>query len=387
MAASVSKVVIIGGGVMRSAAAAFLTARGASVVVLETDPTYARASSTLSASSIRQQFSTPICQEMSRFGFSFMRGMGDALAFDAKEIGLLERGYLNLADAGGAGRLESAVAAQNGAGVAVEGLSCAELKARFPWLAVDDLERGALGLREEGWFDGWGLLQGFRKRAVAAGAVFLKAEAEGILSIGDRAVGVASTLGRHDCEVVVNAAGHRAGDVARWSGFDAPIAPERRCVYVFACTGGPHDMPLLIDPTGLWVRPEGAMFITGGAPTPHEGREAPCFDLDGDQFEESLWPVLARRVPAFETLRPSGGWAGQYDMNVFDHNALIGWTEGLRGVLIIGGFSGHGMQHAAAAGRGVAELVLDGGFKSLDLSPLTPDRIRAGKPLQELNVI
>jgi glycine/D-amino acid oxidase-like deaminating enzyme len=149
----------------------------------------------------------------------------------------------------------------------------------------------------------------------------------------------------------------------------------------------PPNLPLLIDPSGVYVRPEGQVFIAGGPATPHPQADSPCFDVDYDQFETLIWPTLAARSSAFEAIKFVRAWAGQYEMNLFDHNALIGWTPGVEGLLIVAGFSGHGMQHAPAAGRGVAELILDGRYTSLDLSALDPDRLRQGRAIEELNII
>jgi len=97
--------------------------------------------------------------------------------------------------------------------------------------------------------------------------------------------------------------------------------------------------------------------------------------------------VLAARVPAFEALRLTGGWAGYYDMNLFDHNGVVGAYPGVPGVLHAAGFSGHGMQHSPGIGRGVAELIVHGGFTSLDLSPLATARLARGERLLERCVI
>ena len=80
-------------------------------------------------------------------------------------------------------------------------------------------------------------------------------------------------------------------------------------------------------------------------------------------------------------------WAGHYEMSLFDHNAFIGWTPGIANLVTATGFSGHGMQHSPATGCGVADLILQGGFKTLDLSLLALDRLVRNEPIKELNVI
>jgi glycine/D-amino acid oxidase-like deaminating enzyme len=94
-------------------------------------------------------------------------------------------------------------------------------------------------------------------------------------------------------------------------------------------------------------------------------------------------------VPGFEQLRQQRAWAGYYEMNSFDHNGLIGPLEdqGCANLLLACGFSGHGLQHAPGVGRGLAEWIAHGEYRSLDLSPLSPRRLALGQPYLERNVI
>jgi FAD-dependent oxidoreductase domain-containing protein 1 len=157
---------------------------------------------------------------------------------------------------------------------------------------------------------------------------------------------------------------------------------------VFACREALPGCPLVIDSSGVYFRPEGPQFI--GGTSPKEGEEDPDdlpLEVDYTKFDDVIWPALARRVPAFEALKVTGGWSGYYELNTLDHNGIVGRHPALSNVFFANGFSGHGLQHAPGVGRGVAELIVDGGFRTLDLSPLSPDRVRTGKRLVELNVI
>lgn len=381
-------VVIVGGGVVGSSIAFHLAERGQrSVLVIERDPSYARASSALSASSIRQQFTTPVCMAMSRHGFAFLRDVGRRLAVDddRPDVGLVERGYLYLAPAGQADGLEAAIRVQRDNDVAVERLTAPQLAERFSWLNADDLGLGALGLAGEGWFDGYSLMQAFRTKARSLGVTYLHDEVVGFELAGDRVTGVRTAgAGAITGDWFVDAAGPQAGAVAALAGAAIPIKPEKRTIFAFRCADPLPDIPLVVDPSGFYVRPEGDGFIAGG---PAVRPDDPELEPDYEQFDDFIWMMLAHRIPAFERIRMTRAWSGYYEMNSFDHNGLIGPVPGVDRLLIAAGFSGHGMQHSPATGLGVAELLLHGEYRTLDLTPLSPARLAARRPVEELNII
>ncbi len=389
-------VAIIGGGAIGSAIAYFLSSdpsfRGR-VAIIERDPTYARASSALSASSIRQQFSTPENIRMSLYGVAFMREIGRHLAVEGTsdaslDIGLTEGGYLYLAAAGFEAVLRENHAIQVAEGADIALLEPDELAARFPWLSLDGVVLSSLGLSGEGWFDGYGLMQAFRRKARALGADYVAAEAIGIDVVGDRVTGVRLASGDTiECGILVDAAGPWARDVAAMAGVMLPIEARRRCVFVFDAHQTLPGCPLVIDTSGIWFRPEGESFICGTAPPPDEDDDGLPLTVDHRQFDEQLWPALAARVPAFDAIKPRNSWAGYYEYDTFDQNALIGPHTELTNLLFAAGFSGHGIQHAPAVGRAIAELVSHGRYVSLDLSIFAYERIAAGRRVVERNVI
>ncbi len=387
-------IVIIGGGVIGSAIAYFTLADAAfagSVTVIERDPSYARASSALSASSIRQQFSTPVNVAIGRFGIDFLREAGRRLAVDgdAPALGLVEPGYLFLATAAGRATLEANHAVQRAHGADVALLAPEALRERFPWLSTDGVALGSLGLSGEGWFDGYALLQAFRRKARALGARYLAAEAAALGTDGGRVTHVALADGAGlACDAAVIAAGAWSSRIAATLGIDLPVRARRRSVFVFECPEALPRCPLLIDPSGLWFRPEGErQFICGAAPAAADDPDDAPLEPEFERFESELWPLLAARVPAFEALRQRRAWAGYYEMNTFDHNGIVGPHPQWRNLVLATGFSGHGMQQSPAVGRGVAELLVHGGYRTLDLAPLAYARIAAGEPLLERNVV
>ncbi|HVF62961.1 MAG TPA: FAD-dependent oxidoreductase [Casimicrobiaceae bacterium] len=387
-------VVIIGGGVIGSAIASFALrdrAFDGTVTVIERDPTYACASSALSASSIRQQFSTAVNIEIGKFGIDFLRRVGDELAIgdDRPDIGLTEPGYLYLATAAGVPGMKGNHELQRSHGVDVALLSSKQLHDRFPWLATPDIALGSLGLSGEGWFDGYSLMQAFRRKARSDGGRYLHAEACGFDVIADRVVSVRLKNGEAiRGDAFVNAAGPWAANVARWVDIDLPVRARRRCVFTFSCPTPIDGCPLVIDPSGLWFRPEGQQrFICGISPSADQDADDLPLDVDHRLFDDVLWPALAHRVPVFDALRVESSWAGYYELNTFDHNGIVGAHPKWRNLYFANGFSGHGLQQAPAVGRGIAELIAYGRYRTLDLGALAFERIAAQQPIVEENVI
>ena len=189
------------------------------------------------------------------------------------------------------------------------------------------------------------------------------------------------------CSAVVNAAGPWARAVAQWLGIDLPVYARRRTVFHFTCPEALPGCPLLIDPSGIWLRPEGAGFIAGYAPPEDADPDDAPLDPEHAAFEEHVWPQLAERIPAFEALRLHSSWAGYYEMNAFDHNAILGQHPACDNLYFANGFSGHGLQQCPAVGRGLAELILTGRWQTLDLEPLAFQRLLDNRPLLERNVI
>lgn len=388
-------IVIVGGGVMGAATACFLARdQGLSAIVIERDPLHAQASSALSASSIRQQFSTPLNIALSQWSIAFLRRLGDELAVPgepAPQIGLTEAGYLYLASPAGAAAMRAHQALQARAGAQVQLLQPHELEQRFPWLSTEGIALGALGLRGEGWFDGPALHQAFRRKAMACGVRFLQAEAVGFEHDGaGRVQAVRCADGRRigATHGVLLSAGAWSAPLAAQLGVVLPVSGKKRDVFVLDCPAAPlAGCPLVIDPSGFWFRPEGRGFIAGAPPRGEDADFLPLHQIDHAQFDEQLWPLMAARVPAFEALRVRSAWAGYYEMNAFDHNGLAGALPGWRNVFTACGFSGHGMQHAPAVGSAMAALMAGGRSDAPSLEVLSPQRLLDGRRVVEHNVI
>ena len=386
-------VVVIGGAVMGASAAYWLTrlSPGLDVLVVERDPSFAKAATALSVASIRSQFSQSVNVAISRFGIGFLRDFEAALGHKVgvPSLGLQENGYLFLGQSPGAPALMADLAAmQCGLGAATEVWTPEQTKARFPWLHVGDLTAASFGPRDEGWFDNMGLLAGFRAAAKAQGARFVSDEVTGLDVQAGRVVAAHLVKGgRVECAFAVNAAGTRAASMARMAGLDLPVEPRKRTVFVIDAPNARHpDAPLMID-AGYYLRPEQRHWITATVPTNDGPCDAQDFEPDLHLFEDVIWEQLYARAPGFDAVKVIRHWVGHYDYNRLDQNAILGPHPDLPNLMFMNGFSGHGLQQSPAIGRGIAELILTGGWQSLDLSDLGFARILANKPFRETEIV
>jgi FAD-dependent oxidoreductase domain-containing protein 1 len=192
---------------------------------------------------------------------------------------------------------------------------------------------------------------------------------------------------RIGCGTLINAAGTGAAALARSAGIELPVQPRKRCVFHVHSPAQTPGCPLVIDPSGVYFRPEGEGWLCGVAPPEDEDPACEDFEVQHALFDDLVWPVLAARVEGFEALRVKRAWAGHYDVNLLDHNMILGAHPQIHNLLFANGFSGHGLQHSPAVGRALSELVLHGGLRTLDLSRLGWERVLQNRPLRESNVV
>ncbi len=360
-----------------------------SIALVERDPQFAHAATTLSCASIRQQFSIPENIRLSQFTLKLFRRLTEEFGADA-DIGFREGGYLILAGENGLPILKANHEAQMAEGADIVLEDADQLTRRFAWLSAEGITAGAYGRSGEGWFDAHAMLMLFRKALRGMNVDLITASAAGIARQGNRVTGVNLDNGETlEAGIVVNAAGPNAGKVAAMAGLVLPVEPRKRNVFVFEARDKFADMPLLVDPSGIYVRPEGSVYITGGA-EPEEGDIAPDpkdFEVNWPLFEEVIWPALATRIPSFEAIKPTRAWAGHYDYNTLDQNAVIGPHPEVGNFLFANGFSGHGLQQAPAVGKALAELIVHGGYRTIDCTAFGYGRIAEGRAFRELNVI
>lgn len=386
-------VVIVGGAVTGSSCAFWLTRRmRGRVLVLEPEPDYARAATALSVASIRQQFSTEVNVRMSQFGVAFIRDIARHLgpAGEIGDLGFREQGYLFLAGSEvQAENMRKNMLLHRELGAHTELLEPPGIARRFGFLDLHDVVLGSFGPRDEGWFDNMGLLGGLRRAARAAGAEYVADRVVGLRRDAERVSHVRLASGVEVAAgAVINAAGTRGAAVARMVGVEIPVEARKRTVFVIDAPKARHPgAPLLVDHTGFYLRPEGAHWLCATVPHHDPAVSADDFQPDHAQFEEQVWPRLYARAPDFDAVKVLRMWAGHYDFNRFDANAIVGRAPGTENFFLVNGFSGHGLQQAPAVGRAISELVLDGRFTSLDLSVLGPERILENRPVRENEIV
>jgi len=382
-------VVIIGGGVVGSSIAYHLTREGRAgrVCVVEPDPTYEFASTPRAVGGVRRLFSLPENIAMSRLSLDAYRDFEQLMAVGGEPapIGFRRGGYLFLYSPEQAAILERNFRTQRDLGCPVELLDRDGLKRRFPSLGLDDVAVGCHS-PEDGWVDPYSALLGFRRKAQSQGAVYLEDRVVGLELSGRKVSAVSLEKGgrlrprrrsmRREPGRRRSAAWSACG--CRWNrcgGWPTISRRERR--------SSPCRSPR-ISPASSSSR-KGPASSVGCRTWP--SRPGSISSWTG-YFDRVVWPSLARRVPAFAAAKLQRGWAGLYDQNRLDGNAIIGpWTGGLENFHVACGFSGHGLMHAPAVGLAVSELLLDGRFSTIDLSRLGYRRVVDGTPLSEQGII
>lgn len=379
-------VVIIGGGNIGTCILYYLLKKGCKNVTLVEKNTIASESTGKSAGGFRQQFSTDINIKMSKFSVDMFSQLNEELEL---ETIFHQKGYLFLANNEKQFELfKQNVQLQKSLGIDVTLINNDELKQLVPGIYTEDLV-GATYCPTDGFTDPYEIAQGYAKMARRLGAkIKEKTEVTAIKTEKGKVVGVETTKGTIQTNIVINAAGPWSGEIGKLAGVDLPIKPYRRQIF----TSGPfkhfkethYVMPMVVDPTGVYMRSEGDCVLMGYA----DRSEPPSFNQNVEwSFLEKLVVPAVERMPVFETLEINSGWAGLYDTTP-DHHAILGTVPQLEGFILACGFSGHGFMHSVAVGVNIAELVLNGKSTSVDISPLHISRFDNGaKGIEEVAVI
>jgi len=388
-------VVIIGGAALGSSVAWFLTDNpdfDGTILVVERDPSYEFTSTAHTNSCMRQQFSGELNIRISQFAAEFVNNLREYMGGDERvpHIPIQSYGYMYLADNEAfASVLRESQIIQKACGAGTEHLGAADIKNAYPFYNVDDIIAGNHNLINEGYFDGNTLFDWWKRQARERGAEYISNEVVDIETNSNRVTAVKLKSGEQiNCGTIVNCSGPRAARTAAMAGIDLPVEPRKRYTFIFdAAKPLDRDLPLTIDPTGIHMRTDGTYYMAGCPPDDDPAVDPMDFIQDHSIWETKVWPVLAHRIPQFEAVKLINSWAGHYAFNTFDQNAIIGPHTKIENFIFCNGFSGHGFQQSPAMGRGIAELISHGEFRSLDLTPFSFTRIEKNEPLIEKAVI
>ena len=391
-------VVIVGGAIMGASTAWFLSDNAdfdGSVLVIERDMTYAACSTSHTNSCMRQQFSTDLNVRISQFAADFVKNIRARMGGDERvpELGIRSFGYMYLADTEAfADVLRESRQVQLAAGAATQLMTPDEILAAYPFYNVDDIVLGSINLVDEGYWDGAAVNDWWRRQSRERGVEWVQNEVIAIArdATGTRVESVTLASGEIiACGTLVNASGPRAAKTARMAGIDVPVEPRKRYSWIFKAERPlDRDLPLTIDPSGVHVRENGGgTYQCGGHSDVDPAVDYDDYAMDHSIWESHVWPILATRIPQFEAIKVQSEWGGHYAMNTFDHNAIMGPHTELSNFVFLNGFSGHGLQQSPAMGRGTAEWLTYGEYRTLDLTPFNYDRIPSGRPIIEKAVI
>ena len=243
-----------------------------------------------------------------------------------------------------------------------------ELKERFPYVNDDGIETVTYtDDKKEGWIDPHLFHGALKNKALELGAEFIKGEIKDISEINSN--------------IIICAVGYNTNNLLK----DVPVVPQKHTVFRVSCPKHIPEMPLTGDlTTGVYWRPEGKEYLAG---SPKSVFDAKDLEPAWEDFEEIVWPALAKRIPAFEELKLTGGWAGYYDCNRLDNNAVVGKHPKFENVYLATGFTGRGLMQAPGIGRALTELITTGSYQSIDISNMAVERVLGKKARPEPYVL
>lgn len=380
-------VIIVGGGVMGCATAYYLLKFDSKlkVAILEMDSTYEKASTPLSDGNMRIQFNIKENIQMSQYGLQVMKTFADDMAVgsERQDPVFRQQGNLFILDEASIDESKEGYQLQKSLGCEVQWLNPEDIKNRYPIYNLKDCAAGTLGT-QDGTMSPMAVLTAYRKKAIEMGAIYIEAQVTEVLKNENQVNGVKLSSGEIlNSNIVMNAAGAWAPVISKTIGIDLPIAPTKREVAVLETNyRGEGHLPCLFLPSGLYVIHEGEGLFTSGKSFADDYVGYDDFKWDRKRFEELVWSELVEYIPSFDRIKVTRGWAGLYEVNTLDDNAILGEYPLMKGFYLANGFSGHGFQQAHAVGRYTAELMLNK-TPSLDLSVFSAQRILDNKPVPE----
>jgi sarcosine oxidase subunit beta len=377
-------VVIIGGGVMGASVAYHLAMRGCTDVVVLEAKSLAAEGTGHSGALVRQHYSQDVVTEIAlrsvRMFERFEELTGERNVFQ-------QTGWIKIGSDAMRPEMERLIGRHRRIGVEVNILSIPDLQKMIPGINTDGLGC-ALYEPRGGYADPVATTLGFANVARSKGVEIREGvAATGIRCSKGKVTAVDTTAGTVETPVAVNAAGPWGRRIASWAGVKVPVQVTREQDVVLACDDQ-SLMPKYPVSNGVdrdyWRREAGALLLVGdGHPKESERADPDNFNRQADlSFQEMIAARLRHRLPAFaEHARVVRGYASLYDVTP-DWHPILGRVDAVEGLVLCVGFSGHGFKLGPATGGLIAEEILDGKARSLDISPLRLSRFAEKKLLQ-----
>ena len=376
-----AEVVVVGGGVMGASAAFHLAEAGVDVVLLERGE-LAGGSTSRAAGGVRAQFSDALNIQIAHRSLMAFREFARRPGW---EIDLKEVGYLFvLSRETDVAVFEQNVALQNSYGVPSRILSAAEARRLCPLLEGDDILAAAFS-PQDGHATPEAVVQGYAFAARALGAhLRVGCEVLDITARGGEISQVVTSHGTIRTSTVICTAGAWSRRCGAMVDVHLPVTPLRRQIlFTEPIAELPEHLPMTIDFTSsFYFHREGPGLLLGMS----DPNETPGFSIEtSDAWVPDLIDVATRRAPRIADAGIRGGWAGLYEMTP-DHNAIIGEARGVSRFLYATGFSGHGFLQGPAVGELLRDLVLERPT-FVDIGPLGVERFSDAALRPEFNIV
>ena len=352
-------VVIVGGGIIGAATAYFLSKEGRKVKVIERDPTYKNASFPLSLGGFRRQFFQKENILLGKFAREFIFQIPELLKTEKNPkptASMVTNGYLLMFGPEHAEEQYRALENHKACEAGTKNIKGSELKKIFPYVNDEEIETATYTDNQmEGWMDPHMFHAALKNKAMELGAEFVKGEIRNISEV--------------KAKIVISAVGYCTNELLK----DIPVFPQKHTVFRVSCPKHIPEMPLTSDfTTGVYWRPEGKEYLAG---SPISKFDAKDLEPEWNDFEELVWPGLAKRIPVFEEIKMTGAWAGYYDCNKLDNNAVVGKHPKYENVYMASGFTGRGLMQAPGIGRALTELITTGSYQTIDISDFAVERV------------
>ncbi|HEX2587637.1 MAG TPA: FAD-dependent oxidoreductase [Gaiellales bacterium] len=367
-----ARAVVVGGGVGGCSILYHLAKLGWTDVVLIEQYGLTHGSTWHSAGLVGQLRSTVSLTKMMQYSVGLYADLKDETG---KDPGWHELGGLRLASS--KPRMEELQRQAGWAksfGLPVELISAGEAQELFPLMSTDGVE-GALFLPQDGYLDPSQLTFALADGARLRGAeIEQRTRVTGITLRNGRVHEVVTDRGTIRTDVVINAGGMYAPQIARMAGVDVPIIPYAHEFLVTEAFDPPlQPLPTLRDPDNLvYWRTEVGGLIMGGYerdPAPWaldgvpDGFEAQLLPEDWERFDELLGNSI-RRVPAMEAAEVKKLFNGPEAFTP-DGEFILGESD-VPGFWVAAGFCAHGLAGAGGMGWQMAEWIVNG-EPSLDI--------------------